>query len=47
MSEITSFLNHIELLEEDKEEGVNDLVNSLNEVISDMTNQARSRQKVA
>ena len=45
--QITLFLNHIELLEEDKEEGISELVNKLNMVIQDMMSQARDRQKAA
>ena len=45
--QITLFLNHIELLEEDKEEGVDELVKKLNTVISDMMSEARDRQTVS
>lgn len=45
--QITLFLNHVELLEEDKEEGINDLVDKLNAIITDMMRQAKERQQVA
>ncbi|MEQ9468232.1 MAG: DUF6261 family protein [Ekhidna sp.] len=45
--QITLFLNHVELLEEDKEEGITDLVNKLNGIISDMMQQAQERQQMA
>ncbi|MEO9870755.1 DUF6261 family protein [Ekhidna sp.] len=45
--QITLFLNHIELLDEDKEEGVEKLVNSLNSIITDMMKQVQQRQQVA
>lgn len=44
--QITLFLNHVELLEEDKEEGVNTLVDKLNSVITDMMQEAKERQEV-
>ena len=43
--QITLFLNFVELLEDDKEKGVNDLVESLNQVISEIMQEARERQK--
>ncbi|WP_420318506.1 DUF6261 family protein [Ekhidna sp.] len=45
--QITLFLNHVELLEEDKEEGVNALVETLNGIITDMMSQAKERQEAA
>lgn len=43
--QITLFLNFVELLEDDKEQGVNNLVDELNQVISEITIEARERQK--
>ncbi|MEP1033029.1 DUF6261 family protein [Ekhidna sp.] len=45
--QITLFLNHVELLEEDKEEGIEKLVGNLNNIITDMMEEARERQKAA
>lgn len=45
--QITLFLNHLELLEEDKEEGIGSLVDRLNAIITDMMQQATERQKAA
>lgn len=45
--QITLFLNHVELLEEDKEEGIDLLVEKLNTIITDMMEEARERQKAA
>lgn len=45
--QLTLFLNHVELLEEDKEEGVNVLVDKLNSIITDMMHQAKERQQPA
>ncbi|WP_425392031.1 DUF6261 family protein [Ekhidna sp.] len=45
--QITLFLNHVELLEEDKEEGVNKLVETLNGIITDMMEQAKERKQTA
>ena len=45
--QITLFFHHVELLEEDKEEGSTDLVERLNRVISEMSQEARVRQKAA
>lgn len=42
--QITLFLNHVELLEEDKEQGVKDLVQSVNWVIDEAMKAARERQ---
>ncbi|MEP0985669.1 DUF6261 family protein [Ekhidna sp.] len=45
--QITLFLNHIELLEEDKEKGIGALVDKLNAIITDMMEEAQERQKAA
>ena len=45
--QITLFLNHVELLEEDQEEGVSNLVDKLNGIITDMMKQAQERQQTA
>ncbi|MEQ8904499.1 DUF6261 family protein [Ekhidna sp.] len=45
--QITLFLNHVELLEEDKEEGVETLVDKLNIIITDMMQEAKERQQLA
>lgn len=45
--QITLFLNHVELLEEDKEDGVSNLVDKLNSIITDMMQEAKDRQKAA
>lgn len=42
--QITLFLNHVELLEEDKFGGVKDLVDRINTVITDMMQEARERK---
>ena len=44
--QITLFLNHVELLEEDKFGGVKDLVDKINNVITEMMQEARERQRV-
>ena len=43
--QVTLFLNHAELLEEDREKGVNTLVDKLNEVIVEVMHEARTRQR--
>ncbi|MDW3193483.1 MAG: DUF6261 family protein [Cytophagales bacterium] len=43
--QITLFLNHVELLEEDHLGGVSELVENINELIQDMVTQARDRQR--
>lgn len=43
--QITLFLNHVELLEDDKEEGVKDLVAKINYVIDEVMVEARDRQE--
>lgn len=43
--QITLFLNHVELLEEDHLGGVSELVDKINSMIQDMMEQARGRQK--
>ncbi|NQZ77599.1 MAG: hypothetical protein HRT61_16075 [Ekhidna sp.] len=43
--QITLFLNYVELLEDDKEQGVNKLVDELNQVIAEITIEARERQR--
>lgn len=45
--QITLFLNHVELLEEDQEDGVEKLVDKLNTIITDMMKQAKDRQQTA
>ncbi len=45
--QITLFLNHVELLDEDKEEGIESLVDKLNNIITDMMQQATERQQAA
>ncbi len=43
--QITLFLNHVELLEEDHLGGVNELVEKINDLIQDMMDQARGRKR--
>lgn len=43
--QVTLFLNHAELLEEDREKGVKTLVEKLNEVIVEVMHEARTRQR--
>lgn len=43
--QVTLFLNHSELLEEDREKGVKTLVDKLNEVIVEVMHEARTRQR--
>lgn len=43
--QITLFLNHVELLEEDDFGGVKDLVDKINNTIQEMMKQARERQR--
>lgn len=42
--QITLFLNHVELLQEDKEAGASELVEAINKTISEMMMEARIRQ---
>ena len=43
--QITLFLNYVELLEDDREKGIKDLVDELNQIITDIMEEARGRQK--
>lgn len=43
--QITLFINHVELLEEDHEKGVSTLVDKINEAITEIMVSARERQK--
>ena len=45
--QITLFLNHVELLDEDHEEGIVTLVDKLNGIITDMMREAKERQQAA
>ena len=45
--QITLLLNHVELLEEDKEDGISTLVDKINSTITDMMEQAKERQQPA
>jgi hypothetical protein len=43
--QITLLLNHVELLEDDKEEGIKDLVGEINNVIVEVMMEAKNRQE--
>ncbi|GAB4231506.1 MAG: hypothetical protein Tsb0034_03900 [Ekhidna sp.] len=43
--QLTLFFHHVELLEEDKEAGIPELIETLNEIITEVMKQARGRQK--